>query len=332
MALWQVAAGSLGRDYSDRFLRHGLAFVGGDAFCAAMEQVKPGDILILKRGVSLIIAVGVVVERDGRCRSIGDKGWLRDFDGWDLQAWCNVDWHKPDTPYVTTGLTRATLQGVYQQHLIDLASRALAEVPKRTVYEPEPPPTESVTDEDMIGQLIEFGLRPAAAEELAQALRRIRLLARFYLSRDWNLTKEHEARSFLVLPLLLALGWAEQKIQIELAVPGVGRADIACFRKPVRSFGQDDDCAVIIETKNLGQGLDYAQDQAHRYAEKFPSCEVVLVTNGYCYKAFRRRLADGGFPTHPTAYLNIMDPRDRYPLDPANVAGAIEVLRLLTPK
>ena len=321
----------MGRDYSDRFLRHGLAFVGGDTFCAAMEQVKPGDVLILKRGMSLIVAVGVVVERDGRCRSIGDKSWLRDFDGWDLQAWCNVDWHKPDAPYETTGLTRATLQGVNQQHLMDLADRALAEVPRCTVYEPEPPPTESVTDEDMIGQLIEFGLRPAAAEELAQALRRIRLLARFYLSRDWNLTKEHEARSFLVLPLLLALGWAEQKIQIEYAVPGVGRADIACFRKSVRSFGQDGDCAVIIETKSLGQGLVYAQDQAHRYADKFPSCEVVLVTNGYCYKAFKRSAADGSFPLQPTAYLNIMDPRDRYPLDPANVAGAIEVLRLLTP-
>ena len=332
MAVWQVAAGSLGRDYSDRFLHHGIAFVGGDAACAAMEQVKLGDTLILKRGLYLVIAVGVVVERNGICRSAGDKEWLRDFDGWDLQAWCNVDWHQPDTPYHTTGLTQTTLQGVKQQHLVELAGRALAELPSRTVYELEPPPTKSVTDEDMIGQLIEFGLRPAAAEELAQALRRIRLLARFYLSRDWNLTKEHEARSFLVLPLLLALGWAEQKIQIEFAVPGVGRADIACFRKPVKSFGQDEDCTVIIETKSLGQGLNYAQDQAHRYAEKFSSCEVVIVTNGYCYKAFKRNFVDGIFPLQPNAYLNIMDPKDRYPLDPVNVAGAIEVLRLLTPR
>jgi hypothetical protein len=31
MTVWQVAAGSEGIDYTDRFLRHGMAFVGGEA-------------------------------------------------------------------------------------------------------------------------------------------------------------------------------------------------------------------------------------------------------------------------------------------------------------
>lgn len=288
------------------------------------------DIVVLKRGKSQIVAVGEIVERDGCCQSCGDKDWLRDFDGWDLAAWCNVDWYVPQAPLATSGLTRATIQRINQQHLIDIADHTITTVPRRTDYEAEPRPTDPVTDDDLIAHLIDIGLRPGAAEDLAQALRRIRLLARFYLNREWYLTKEHEARSFLVIPLLIALGWAEQRMQIERHVPGVGRADIACFRQPV--LGKDDSCVLLIETKDLEQGLDYAPDQARRYAQEFPTCEVVLVTNGYCYKAYRREQNDGSFSMQPTAYLNIMRPRDRYPLNPDQVGGAIEVLSLLIPR
>jgi hypothetical protein len=131
--------------------------------------------------------------------------------------------------------------------------------------------------------------------------------------------------------LLLALGWAEQRIQIELKVPGVGRADIACFKNPVTELHQDEDCVLLIETKGLVQGLNYAPEQAHRYAEKFPSCNVVLVTNGYCYKAYQRS-SEGNFSLQPSAYLNIIDPQDRYPIDPTQVGGAIEILKMLTPR
>lgn len=332
MAFWQIAAGSLGRDYADRFLRHGLAFVGGERQCDTMDRVRPGDIVILKRGMLQIVTVGEVVERDGRYNGRNDKSWLRDFDGWDLGAWCNVEWRERDfnSPVQVAGLTMSAIQQVGQAHLIGLAREMIAELPKRTEYEPEPAPTNTVTDSELIEHLIQFGLRPGAAEDLTQAMRRIRLLAGFYLKRDWNLTKEHEARSFLVLPLLLALGWAEQRIQIELRVPGVGYADIACFRSPVTKPDQDKDCVLLIETKGLPQGLDYAPEQAHRYAEKFPSCDIVLVTNGYCYKAYRRG-PNGDFSLQPSAYLNINNPQDRYPLDPKQVGGAIEVLKMLTP-
>ena len=330
MSYWQIAAGSTGRDYTDRFIRHGLAFVGGEWQCDAMDRVRSGDIVVLKRGLSQIVAVGEVVERDGLSHSRGDKEWLGDFDGWDLAAWCYVDWHIPHEPITTSGLTRATIQNINQKHLLDIADNAIVTIPKRADYEDEPKPTNPVTDEDLIAHLIDIGLRPGAAEDLTQALRRIRLLAKFYLNREWYLTKEHEARTFLVIPLLIALGWAEQRMQIERAVPGVGRADIACFRQPVRG-GKDDSCVLLIETKGLEQGLDYAPEQAHRYAQEFPTCNVVLVTNGYCYKAFCREQHDGSFSMQPTAYLNIMNPRDRYPLDPDRVGGAIQALSLLIP-
>ncbi len=117
-------------------------------------------------------------------------------------------------------------------------------------------------------------------------------------------------------------------MKIELPVPGIGgRVDIGCFSKPYR--GKDDQCIVLIETKGLGRGLDYATNQAHTYARSFPSSKVVVATNGYCYKTFER--VDDTFSTRPAAYLRIDRVRDRYPLDPDNVGGAIEVLKLLLP-
>src|SRR5690242_14348006 len=136
MGVWQIAAGSEGRDYTDRFVRHGMAFVGGDDQCATMSQsVQLNDTVILKRGMSQIVAVGRVVERNGRFKGDGDKDWLRDFDGWDLRAWCYVDWHKPDVPASTIGLTRATIQRVNQPHLLTLADTLLAANPRTLAYE-----------------------------------------------------------------------------------------------------------------------------------------------------------------------------------------------------
>jgi hypothetical protein len=54
MTVWQVAAGSDQRDFVDEFLSRGLAFVGGHRQVQAIAQVEPGDLLVLKRGVSKI--------------------------------------------------------------------------------------------------------------------------------------------------------------------------------------------------------------------------------------------------------------------------------------
>jgi hypothetical protein len=336
MSYWQIAAGDAGRDYADVFLRHGIAFVGGDGPTEAMKSVALGDCMILKRGMRQIVAVGTVVERDGRFKGVGDKAWLRDFDGWDLPAYCYVDWRVPENPMDVSGLTRGTLLGLNQEHLRVVAGQLL-ELPPQDSFTPEPEDTDPVDDATILDFLIKEGLRPSAAEDLTNAFRRIRLLASYYYRHtSWEDVREHETRAFLVMPLLLALGWAEQQIKIELPCPGVGKIDVACFSRPYRRGAEsgwqpnDADCALIIETKGFTQGLSYAPEQAHAYAQKFPSCRVAVVTNGYCYKTFARA-ADGSFVLRPTAYLNILNPRKRYPLDPRNVDGALEVLRHLLP-
>jgi hypothetical protein len=321
---WQVAAGSVGRDYSERFIRWGIAFVGGEDQVSTMRQVALGDVIVLKSGLSKIVAVGEFVQRNGAHRGEDDKPFLLDFDGWELPAYCYVDWRKPDEAINTEGLTRATIQRLPQEKHRLIADQILA-LPSLD-FDSEPPATNRVTDDEILEFLITSGLRVSAADELTNTFRRIRLLAAYYAKNAWDDVREHETRTFLVIPLLIALGWAEQQIKIELSCPN-GRVDIACF---ARSYKPDSkDCVLMIETKDFSSGLDYAPEQVRRYAQDFPECNILVVSNGFCYKTYHRK-DDGIFDPVPTAYLNILNPMDRYPLD-GRVQGALGVLKSLLP-
>jgi hypothetical protein len=301
-----------------------------------MERVKAGDCMILRGVRSGVVAVGRVVERDGKCGANGDKEWLLDFDGWKLPAYRYVEWHVLSGAAETRGLPRrGTISEVHTSGPKEVASQALSKAPAATETAAEPAPTKGIADEDILEFLIKEGLRPSSAEDLTSALRRIRLLASYYYDNcRWADIREHETRTFLVMPLLLSLGWAEQQLKVELGVPKAGRLDVACFSRPYqrdkKGKANNDDCMLIIETKGFSLGLDYASKQARAYVKHFPLCQAFSVTNGYCYKMYKRDA--GQFRERPFAYVNLLRPRDRYPLDPQNVAGALEVLRLLLPQ
>lgn len=327
---WQISAGDDQREYAKDFLDFGIAFVGKEKpKLTAMRAIAVGDRIILKRGMSEIISVGEVVERDGCHRGENDKDWLRDFDGWDLPAYCYVNWRKLPGPIGSTGLTRGTIRGVNQ---LSLRAKVEALLQEHTNHDrkPEPPMAEEVSDEEMLFFLVRQGLRPSVANELTATLSRIRLLARYYYDCcRWEDVREHETRTFLVIPLLLALGWAEQQLKIELGTCDRGRIDIACFARAFSADGPND-CRLIVETKGFSQGLVNAPDQVKRYAASFPECQVVLVTNGYCYKAFNK-MANGRFSEEPCAYLNLLRPRNRYRKAAPESDGCLEILRLLLP-
>lgn len=326
MATWIVSAGSYGREYADQFFRFGMAFVGGDSQRATMARVSAGDTILLKRGVSEFLAAGTVVARDGVASGDGDKEWLRDFDGWDLAAYCYVDWHVPEQPIPAQGLRIGTIYETSQPQHLAVAQTLLGTA--TIASGPEPAQTDQVDDETLLTFLIRVGLPVSSADELTEALRRIRLLAHYYYCNwNWDEIREHETRTFLVTPLLLALGWSEQQLKIELPAPG-GRVDIACFSGPYS--GKAEDVVALLETKEFSKGLHYAADQARSYANHFPKCKVIIITNGFCYKTFLRR-DDGSFLTSPSAYLNLLKPRARYPLDPDGVGGALDVLDWLLP-
>lgn len=332
-AYWQVSAGYFEREYTEEFLLYGIAFVGADRLDKIIK-VQADDRIILKRGVSEIIAVGVIVERDGKVKGNNDKAWLMDFDGWDLPAYCYVEWHIPEKPIKTKGLSQGAISLVHKDDLKKLAEQILVENPANENICSEPNHTEKVEDAEILEFLIHEGLRVGAAEELTKAFNRIRLLAHYYRECKWEDIREHETRTFLILPLLLALGWPEQQIKIELGAGKRRRIDVACFSKPYRrdskNNANNEDCALILESKGFSKGLNYASDQGKEYAKHFPNCPVVIVSNGYCYKAYLRG-ENGEFQQKPSAYMNLLDPQDKYPLDPENVAGSLDLLRYLLP-
>lgn len=335
MTYWQIAAGSDQRDYAAEFLKYGMAFVGGDKQIAAMRQIAIGDKVILKRGMSTIVAAGTVVERDGKFAGDASKEnpngrhWLLDFDGWQLPAYVYVDWHAPEQVRDTKGLTRAAMQQCGVAEIQGIADDIIATVPRLPIDAP-PQSVEALTDGEMLEHLIWEGLRPSAAAELTSTLQRIRLLSEFYYykSASWSDVGEHEARTFLIIPFLLAIGWSEQKIKIELGISG-GRVDIACFC--TRYQRNNEECVLLLESKGFSQGLDYAHEQGKRYAEQFRNCQVVVTSNGYCYKAYPRKTDGAGFEDKPKAYLNLIQPAKCYPLDPG-ISGGKELLSCLLPR
>ena len=178
---WQIAAGSYGRNYTDYFIKYGMAFVGGPVQIATMREIKKGDIVVIKQGLYQIVAAGEVVERDGKSKGCEDKSWLRDFDGWDLPAYCYVDWHVPDKPISTDGLTRATIQKLPQSKHQQIAN-SLLQLSVHTT-DPEPPNTKVIDDDQLLEHLIAGGLRVSSSADLTSTIHRIRLLAKYYYEK-----------------------------------------------------------------------------------------------------------------------------------------------------
>jgi hypothetical protein len=333
MNYWQVAAGDGERDYSEVFLKYGVMLIGpgdpGEYFDNKdyyddkdrykpndvryfVEQVKEGDIVVLKRPSGKlweVLAIGTV--ESGYVYSSA----FDDVEGWDLQHCRRVKWVKSEGWELMAGLARGTFKRIDKKDTI----QRIDELLKSGVIKPPeqiPEPAIELDDEDLIDDLIRHGLRPKDAEEFTQTIQRIRRLVKWYYSSGEDV-KEHETRTFLIVPLLLALGWSEQRLKIEWK-----NVDIAFFERPYTK--KDDECGTILESKKLWAGLSPAEGQVKGYADKHPKCKKLIVTDGCCYKLFERNGGDWDY----SAYLNILKPKRIHPYEPT-VGGAPDVFKNL---
>ena len=344
MNYWQVAAGEGTRDYSDVFLRYGVILMGAGnpgsflehpesykghkgwqrKIVTLAENMKPDDIVILKKGHG---AKGRVLAA-GRITSSYE--WFEPFDdveGWDLRHGRRVEWVKPVSPILVDGLARGTISRVFKGNPKNAAERLLNEGEGAPVEKEDiPSPANSISEEHLVGSLIENGLRPADAEAVIRAIWHVRRLAGWYVPRMDQIS-EHEIRTFLIVPILLALGWSEQRIKIEW-----NHTDISLFHQVFNKGAQP--CA-ILESKRMGVGLGHAERQVQLYAKQFPDCNKLVTSTGDRYWLYEkdpgetwdaRRMKE----KHLRAYMNLFILKDRHPYL-ENVGGAPDLLKSLMP-
>lgn len=328
MEYWQVGAGEGDRDYSGVFLRFGVVF-GGNANRGPYDNdpdyydenfyvvyfrkmMSIGDRVILKRPHGTrweIVAVGKIISDYEYFHA------LDDMDGWNVAHGRRVKWVVPPQRRFVNGLAQGTVLKVHNKNVIKKAEMVLQSgTPKPAKKIPRPP--KDLRDEEIVEELINHGFKRSNVKNLKKAIRRVQSLAEWYLEHEHGKdVHEHETRTFLIVPLLLGLGWSEQQLKIEWK-----NIDIAFFKRPHTEDDKDNPCIMILESKKLEEGLAYAKEQAIDYAKSFPRCHRLIISNGICYKLYTLDRDNWKYKS----YLNILKPRSKHPYE-RQVSGAIEV-------
>jgi hypothetical protein len=318
MKYWQVAAGEGARNYSSVFLEFGIMLIGSGSpgpvperldwykknetqAIAFAYQVQPGDVVVLKRPYHKewqILAVG---------RVTGDYEYLEQFDdveGWDLQHSRKVEWVLPKDRLLVKGLTFGTFRRIHRMSPMENIQQVFEEGEKQEARG-IPAPARKISDEDLVESLIGKGLRPADAETVIQTIWRVRRLARWYTRYGRDLS-EHEIRTFLIVPILLALGWSEQKIKIEWK-----NTDMSFFREVYTRGGKP---SMILESKRIGEGLHYAERQLVKYTKMFPECIHLVASDGLRYQLYRKHGSEWNLQQDFNAYANLLNLKIAIPI------------------
>jgi hypothetical protein len=342
MNIWQVSAADGERDCSEVFLKYGVMLIGPggefgdyrkneDAYNKnskmtaqrrrTLRQFKKeadeNDLVVLKHAYGRkwgALAVGKIKSEYSFEAVFGD------VEGFQLQHCRHVDWRQTSQTAIP-GLGRGggSFSRVNDEQARETVER-LWEKGKRKKSDQIPPEPEEVSREALIDSLLAEGLTRQRAERIADEILRLRELAKWYESNDDNYdVREHETRTFLIVPLIMSLGWIEQNVKIEL-----DRMDVVLFDGP---YSKQNKPVVIIESKRLWHGLGGASDQAKEYAKKHPTCYRLIVTDGIRYKLFTKR----GGEWHFSDYMNLLAPKRVHPYKP-DVAGAVSFLSKMIPK
>lgn len=353
--VWQIAAGTTERNYSNLFLKHDIMFMGPGSYGnyrdhekdywqavkngsetsnkigqirSFVNNVKAGDVVLL-RNVHRVVAIGIADE--------AGYDWNETFDdvyGWDLQHTSRIIWQEQLTSELNTIQRKTgdffshmkqipTFSRVHSNEIITAISPLLNKLNSRAP-KALPDPLPKPLDMDEIGQeLFSKGLPNESVDKVILSLTRQRRMINWYWShiKESGRPTEHEVVAHMILPLVLSLGWSEQLIAIEW-----NKIDLAAFWGTPTT---GDRCALVCEAKGLGHGLQNVYEQAKQYTVSFTlkNCKKILLTDGarlYLYEKINNRWND-----EPSGYLNVNSIRTNH-IAPANT-NAIETIIALTP-
>lgn len=344
--IWQVAAGDGERSYQRILLEWDVIAIGPGEYkrwpeCEPAvvmnrtqnqatiirrfaEQMTEGDLVILRRGKSMVYAVGEVAS---------SYMWFDDFgdiDGWDLQHIRRVRWlwMYKDAPMVFGDNTLRFGDSVQQaaspaleKWLRELEipqsayGRKLIELPESCRDGVE---RERISLEQLTEGLFDLGIGLSDANVVIDRLRELAMLSGWY-QRANDKPAEAETIAYLVVPLLRSLGWTPQRMAVEWY-----NIDLALFSRLPRT---DENLAAVLEGKAMTRACLIAKEQGEGYvqAAERRQCERLIVTEGTRYAVFLR---DGNhFRNHPTGYISLTRRLPDYPI--LRSAGAVETIALL---
>lgn len=333
--IWQHAAGDRGHDHADLCLDYDL-IVSGVGPKALKEEMKRGEVVVLKTGVNRIRGVGIL----GDYVELGQDGAFGDLDGWRLGHARRVSWvwkgtrDDEDGKFDGRPLTRWTTQRLW---VVEVRKWVAAKVAGVTTGQEPPeyaqlPRADSPVDlADVADCLFDGDFRSGSVHNVVNPDGEFMKKAKWYYQWWRQRPSENETVAHLVVPFLRSLGWPPRRIALEFQ-----RVDVALlsdFKEPINDPSaprRDATAMAVVEAKPVHAALlSEAAEQAKGYAKKHPAALRAIVTDGLRYGVFLRRSPDEGFQCLPDAYLNLIRPRDKYDIYECN--GAKEAIWAMTP-
>ena len=296
-AVWQVSAGPSDRSYADQFLNHGVALIGpGDPGPWSLDrsdeefeggfvrrfaaELRTGDALLLRTGLSTIRAVGLVA-----C----EYQYLPQFDdvnGWDLQHGRRVRWCPLPEPYDFG----APVFGANPPRLSHIRDAGVVEYANSFVRSP-PTDWQSRALPNLPVEEPQLAVIP---DELRDVVAQVHDLIERYRDTDafGERPMEDELVAHYVVPFLRALGWPVERIAVKWR-----NIDVCLFSALPRI---PEHCHYLIEAKRLDAGVEGALKQATGYVSALGVQRDVVVTDGIRYRMYE---ASKDFA--PVAYANL---------------------------
>lgn len=349
--IWQVSAGDSNRNYVDICIKYQVILNGNgnvgdlrieknivelnklrsegkfrlgraDDIYRFKDDIKDGDIVALKTGRKRIYAIGKV---------IGEYEYnnlFSDIDGWDMNHVRRVNWiwicnkgkdgnYNPKI-FENIVLNMGTTYRLPNVDVLDWIKSLDLDLKQDNELGVLPEyNSKTVKIEEISEYLYSKGVSSVAIENLVSVIDDLQMIAKWY----WNVDRvsEFETESYLIIPLMRALGWSPQKMAIEW-----NRIDIALFDKLPR---EDDNLIAVLEAKRKGDSCLTAQSQAYSYAKDKSSCNRLIVSDGLRYGIFIKGEETKNYELH--AYMNLVAFKDKYEIYACE--GIKEALWSMTP-
>lgn len=332
--LWQVGAGDTERSYGDICTRFDVMIAGpgdpgayeeelythlGDirnSLRRFYEEARRGDLVLLRLGTGDVLAVGEITD--------DDAVWLdafADVDGWDLQHVRRVRWfsntRKTFPPRTLGGQVRTFASVRVEPVKAWVESLDITEDDRNRDLAQLPSTGASLNPSELGRRLFIEGLPSEQVDKLMTTFASLERVASWYgneTKRPEGRPSEQETVCYLVIPLLLSLGWSQQTAAIQW-----NYVDVALFHSMPPTNAT---LTCVIEAKLLGRSVFSPLGQAREYVLQpgRESCDRLIVTDGIRYALYRR----SGNNFSLEAYLNILKMRDAYPM--LNCGGAVQAV------